>query len=71
MAYTRVEESGTYIYSDGEYLHFLLDKIPEDYINIFLYKLANNHTEELHNRIKLGKDLIDNYKTLNKEYKYE
>lgn len=68
MAYTRIEESGTYIYSDSEYIHFLLDKVPEDYINIFLYKLVTNHKKEFNHRLELGEALIKQHKTLNKEY---
>ena len=39
MSYARVLETGVYIWSDGENLHFDLDEIPEDKINIFLARL--------------------------------
>lgn len=62
MSYARPLETGVYIYSDGENLHFNLDSIPEDNINIFLYKLYKKRPKEFKQRIKLGKALIKQYK---------
>ncbi len=45
-----------YIYSDGEYMHFEMDTVPEEILNAFLYKiLLTNRREELKERLKQGK----------------
>lgn len=62
MSYARVLETGTYIYSDGEYMHFDLDKIPEDKINIFLARLNDLMPDEMNERIIRGRDLINKNK---------
>jgi hypothetical protein len=46
MSYARPMETGTYIYSDGEYMHFKLDTVSEDDINIFLYSLYSKRRKE-------------------------
>ena len=61
MSYARVLDTGTYIWSDGENIHFDLDSIPEDKLNIFLAKLSK---EELNDRIKKGKSLIEQFKVV-------
>lgn len=73
MSYTRPYESGCYIYSDEENLHFNLKEIPEDDINIFLYKLYKTRRKEFKQRLKKGKHLIiQNTKLMKeKEEKYE
>ena len=62
MSYARVLETGTYIYSDGEYMHFDLDKISEDKINIFLAKLNDLMPDEMNERIIRGRELINKNK---------
>lgn len=61
MSYARVLDAGTYIWSDGENIHFDLDIIPEDKLNIFLAKLSK---EEFNDRIKKGKSLIEQFKVV-------
>ena len=58
MAYARPLETGTYIYSDGEYMHFLLEKISESDLNILLACLHDHHKAELEMRIEEGRRLI-------------
>lgn len=58
MSYAKPMETGTYIYSDGEYMHFKLDTVSEDDINIFLYSLYSKRRKEFKQRLKLGKALI-------------
>lgn len=58
MSYARPLETGTYIYSDGEYMHFNLQEVPETDIDIFLYKLYTTRRTEFRQRIKNGKALI-------------
>ena len=62
MSYARVLEAGTYIWSDGENLHFDLDEIPEDKINIFLARLNDLRLDELNDRIIKGRKLIEQNK---------
>lgn len=62
MSYARVLETGTYIYSDGEYMYFDLDKIPEDKINIFLARLNDLMPDEMSERIIRGRELINKNK---------
>lgn len=58
MSYARPLETGTYIYSDGEYMHFNLEMVPETDIDIFLYKLYTTRRKEFKQRVKNGKALI-------------
>lgn len=62
MSYARPIETGSYIYSDGNYLHINLIKVPEDDINIFLYKLYTTRRDEFNNRLEKGKSLIEQNK---------
>lgn len=62
MSYARVLETGVYIWSDGENLHFDLDEIPEDKINIFLARLNDLKPDELNDRIIKGRKLIEQNK---------
>lgn len=39
MSYVRSKEAGTYIWSDGEYMHFNDVEVPEKDINIFLARI--------------------------------
>ena len=59
MSYARVLETGVYIWSDGEYMHFDLNKIPEDTLNIFLARINDNRPDELRERIIKGRKLIE------------
>ena len=59
MSYARVLETGVYIWSDGEYMHFDLNKIPEDALNIFLARINDNRPDELRERIIKGRKLIE------------
>ena len=59
MSYARRLDSGAYIWSDGDYLFFDDVKLSEDKINIFLAKLSDNRPDELNDRIKRGRKLID------------
>ena len=67
MSYTRPLETGTYIYSDGEYMNFNLIQVPEDDIDIFLYKIYTTRRKEFNQRLKHGKDLIKQNKILPQE----
>lgn len=62
MSYARPLETGTYIWSDGENLHFDLDEVPNDKINIFLAKLYDLRPDEFNSRVKEGRNLIEKYK---------
>lgn len=63
MSYARPLETGTYIWSDGEYMHFgAFDKVSEDDINIFLAKINDTRKDELEERIKKGRKLIEQNK---------
>lgn len=64
MSYARVLETGVYIWSDGENLHFDLDEIPEDKINIFLARLNDLKPDELNDRIIKGRKLIEQNKVV-------
>lgn len=64
MSYARVLEAGTYIWSDGENLHFDLDEIPEYKINIFLARLNDLRPDELNDRIIKGRKLIEQNKVV-------
>ena len=64
MSYARVLEAGTYIWSDGENLHFDLDEIPEYKINIFLARLNDLRLDELNDRIIKGRKLIEQSKVV-------
>ena len=59
MSYARILETGVYIYSDGENLHFDLDEIPEWKINIFLARINDYRPDELQERINKGRQLIE------------
>ena len=67
MSYARPLETGTYIYSDGEYMNFNLTQVPEDDIDIFLYKIYTTRRKEFNQRLKHGKDLIEQNKMLSQE----
>lgn len=67
MSYARPLETGTYIYSDGEYMNFNLIQVPEDDIDIFLYKIYTTRRKEFNQRLKHGKDLIKQNKMLSQE----
>ena len=60
MSYTRCSESGMYIWSDGDYIFFDDVKLSEDKINVFLAKLFDTRPDELNDRIRKGRELIDN-----------
>lgn len=59
MSYTRSSESGMYIWSDGNNMHFDDVVVPEDKINVFLAKLNDTRSEELDDRISRGRVLLD------------
>lgn len=67
MSYARPLETGTYIYSDGEYIHFNLDTVSENDIDIFLYQLYSKRRKEFRQRLKHGKTLIKENKIKNEE----
>ena len=67
MSYARSLETGTYIYSDGEYMNFNLTQVPEDDIDIFLYKIYAARRKEFNQRLKHGKKLIEQNKILSQE----
>lgn len=62
MSYARILETGAYIWSDGEYMHFNNDTVSENTLNIFLAKLNDTRPEELQERIILGRKLIETNK---------
>lgn len=59
MSYARPLETGHYIWSDGEELDFDGTKVPEEAVNVFLYKLYKYRDEEFNERLKLGRQAID------------
>lgn len=65
MSYVRSKEAGTYIWSDGEYMHFNEIEVSERDINIFLAKIHDCRKKELKERIKLGRNLIKKFKKEN------
>lgn len=58
MSYCRILESGHYIWPDGENIHFDEVEVPDETINIFLYKLFNNRKDEFLERIKDGNEKV-------------
>lgn len=69
MSYVRVNEAGTYIWTDGENVHFDLDEVPEDKINIFIAKLFDDRPVELQDRINKGRKLVKDFEVKSNEYK--
>lgn len=67
MSYAKPLETGTYIYSDGEYVNFNLTQVPEDDIDIFLYKIYTTRRKEFNQRLKHGKKLIEQNKILSQK----
>lgn len=59
MSYARILETGSYIWSDGEYMHFDDIEVPEDTLNIFLARINDLRPEELEERIIKGRKLIE------------
>lgn len=62
MAYARILETGTYIWSDEKDVHFGLDTISNKDIDIFLAKLYDNHNDEFIKRVENGRNLIEQHK---------
>jgi len=62
MSYARVLETGTYIWSDGDNIHFDNVKVPDNTINIFLARLNDLRPNELKDRINKGRKLIEQNK---------
>ena len=62
MSYARILETGAYIWSDGECIHFNDISIPDDIINIFLARLNDLRPEEFKTRIEKGRKLIEQNK---------
>ena len=58
MSYARILETGAYIWSDGEYMHFDNVEVPEETLNIFLARINDLRPEELEERIIKGRELI-------------
>lgn len=65
MSYARNTETGTYIWSDGDYIHFNDIEVQERDINIFLAKIHDCRKKELKERIKLGRKEIKEFKKYN------
>lgn len=61
MAYSRSLETGTYIWSDSENIHFDDVEIPSNKIDIFLAKLYKDRYDEFQQRIENGNKLIQNH----------
>ena len=62
MSYARPLETGSYIWSDGEYMTFNFVKVPEEDINIFLAKLFDSRNKEFYERVEKGRQLIEQNK---------
>lgn len=62
MSYARIEQTGTYIWSDGENVNFGIQSISNNDIDIFLYKLYKTRHKEFKQRVKNGKNLIKQHK---------
>ena len=62
MSYCRYGEGGHYIWSDGEIIHFDDNDIPEDVIDIFLYRLYKLRKTEFKYRVNRGEKLIKEWK---------
>lgn len=64
MSYCR---SPYYIYSDGQNMNFDFIGVPEDMINVFLYKiLLTNRRDELFQRVMRGRRIL--FEVSDKEY---
>ena len=62
MSYTRVRESGHYIFPGGDYVDFNGVTIPDDEVDVFIYKLFNIcGGNELRERYDHGSRVIDNH----------
>jgi len=48
-----------YIYSDGDELHLDDIKVNENMINVFLYELVEHRKDELNERVKEGKRILN------------
>jgi len=76
MAYTRWRESGHYIYGGNDYVDFNGRVIPDDEVDVFIYKLygyLKEGDEEFWERYYHGSRVIDNFHKgieLKKHYKH-
>ena len=64
MAYTRYNESGHYIFGGIDYVDFNGCAIPDDEVDVFIYKLfdeSNNGGDEFWERFHHGSRVIDNF----------
>ena len=61
MSYARPLETGHYIWSDGENLNFDDKVVPEEAVNIFLFKLFNYRKGEFIERIDSGRKIASDY----------
>lgn len=68
MSYTRVTESGHYIWPDKDGIHFDFSFVPNDEMDIFLYMITKYHKSEFDTRVKNGKYLVEEYEESVKEY---
>ena len=59
MSYARILETGAYIWTDGENMHFNDIEVPENTVNIFLARLNDFRPKELSDRIIEGRKLIE------------
>jgi len=58
MSYARPLETGSYIWSNGEYMNFNNIAVSENDIDIFLAKIYDTRYDELMERVQHGRELI-------------
>ena len=63
MSYTRVGESGRYIWCGGNYVDFSCEVVVDEDIDVFLYKLFKTRPDEFWQRYHHGSRIIENYST--------
>jgi len=61
MSYTRVGESGRYIWCGGNYANFGIEVVVDEDIDVFLYKLFKTRPDEFWQRYHHGSRIIENY----------
>jgi ribosomal protein S18 acetylase RimI-like enzyme len=61
MSYTRLGESGYYIYDEGGHMNFTCELVSNDEIDVLIYKLYKVHNDDFWARYHHGGRIIENY----------
>ena len=61
MSYTRPRESGHYIFASSDYVDFTCETVPNNDIDVFLYKLYSKRNNEFWARYHHGSRIINNF----------